>query len=102
MFEPRHVLFLGRQSCPRHRHILTTHDAKARFIETGSSGVLDSKDVTISRAGEDECSVVIDREVGLAMKAALRRQIGESLADDPEIIPLIFYHKSLHFAHGIA
>lgn len=78
------------------------HDAKARFIEVSSSGVLDSNDVTISRAGEDESSVIIDRQVGLAMKAALRRQIGESLPDDPEIIPLKFYHKSLHFAHGMA
>lgn len=64
--------------------------------------MLESKDVIISRAGEDESSVMIDREVGLAMEAALRRQIGESLADDPEIIPLKFYHKSLHFAHGMA
>lgn len=58
--------------------------------------------ITIPRAGEDESSVLIAREVGLAMKAALMRQIGESLTDDPEVVPLKFYHRSLHFAHGMA
>lgn len=92
----------ARQQFVWQSNILTIHDAKAQFIEIDSSGLLDSKYVTISRAGEDDSSVMIDREVGLAMKAALKRQISESLPDDPEIIPLKFYHKSLHFAHGMA
>lgn len=81
--------------------MVTIHDAKARFVTIDSLGVLVSKEIIISRAGEDESSVLIDREVGLAMKAALVRQIGTSLTDDPEAIPLRFYHKSLHFSHGM-
>lgn len=92
----------SRQQLLWHRRIVTMHDAKALFVVVGRFGVLDSKEITISRAGEDESSVLIAREVGLAMKAALMRQIGESLTDDPEVIPLKFYHRSLHFAHGMA
>lgn len=82
--------------------MVTIHDAKARFVTADSVGVLVSKEIIISRAGEDESFVLIDREVGLAMKAALVRQIGISFTDDPEAIPLKFYHKSLHFSHGMA
>lgn len=82
------------------RHIATIHNAKAQFVTIDSFGGLVSKGVTIYRAGEDEAFVLIDQEVGLAMKAALVRQIGISLTKNPEAIPLKFYHKSLHFAHG--
>lgn len=83
-----------------HRHIVTVHNAMARFVTIDRFGVLFSKEVIISRAGEDESFVLIDREVGLEMRAALMQKIGVSPADDPEAIPLKFYHRSLHFAHG--
>lgn len=85
-----------------HRYVVTIHDAKAQFVTIDNFGVLVSKEVTISRAGEDESSVLIDRDVGLAMQAALLQKIGTSPTDDPEAIPLIFYHKYLYFAHGMA
>lgn len=82
--------------------MVTIHDAKARFVTINSLGVLASKEIIISRASEDDSFVLIDREVGLAMKAALMRQISTLVTDDPEAIPLRFFHKSLHFAHGMA
>lgn len=85
----------------QHRHIVAIHDAKARFVKVDRFGVLLSEEVIISRGGEDESSVLIDRGVGLEMKSALMQKIDISLADDPEAIPLKFYHRSLHFAHGI-
>lgn len=81
---------------------MSLHEAKARFVTIDRFGVLSSKEISISRAGDDESSLLIDQEVGLAMQAALMWKIGKSLTDDPEAIPLKFYHKSLHFAHGMA
>lgn len=81
--------------------MVTVHNAKARFVTIDSLGELVSKEITIVRAGEDESSVLIDREIGRAMKAALMRQIGTSFTDDPEAAPLRFYHESLHFSHGM-
>lgn len=76
------------------------HEAKARFVTINRFGVLVSEEVSISRAGDDESSLLIDQEVGLAMQAVLMRKIGNSITDDP--IPLKFYHKFLYFAHGMA
>lgn len=89
-----------RRKAAWHRHIVTIHDTKAQFVTLDDFGALVSQDVTISRAGRHSSFVTLDREVGLAMKAALMRQIGTSLLSDPDAIPLKFYHKSLHFAHG--
>lgn len=90
-----------RQQPVWRRHLVTIHDAKGQFVTIDDSGALVSKEVIISRGGEDESFVQLDREVGLAMKSAIVRQIGASLTSDPEAIPLKFYHTSLHFAHGM-
>lgn len=84
------------------RHLITIHDAKSKFVTIDNFGTLVTKEVLISRGGEDESFVIVEREVGLAMKSAILRQIGVSLTSDPEAIPLKFYHKSLHFAHGMS
>lgn len=82
------------------RHIVTIHEAKAEFITIDKFGSLVSKEVIISRATENDSSVMMGKEVGHAMRSAIVQQIGVSLANDPEAVPLKFYHKSLHFAHG--
>lgn len=84
------------------RHLMTIHDAKGKFVTIDNFGALVSKEVTISRGGEDESSVMVERQVGLAMKSAIVRQIGASLLRDPEAVPVKFYHKSLYFAHGMS
>lgn len=84
------------------RNLVTFHDAKGKFVTIDHFGALVSKDITISRGSEDESFVMMDREVGLAMRSAIMRQIGVSLISDPEAIPLRFYHTSLHFAHGMS
>lgn len=83
------------------RNLVTFHDAKGKFVTIDHFGALVSKDITISRGSEDESFVMMDREVGLAMRSAIMRQIGVSLISDPEAIPLRFYHTSLHFAHEL-
>ncbi|KAJ0109665.1 hypothetical protein J7T55_014227 [Diaporthe amygdali] len=83
------------------RHFGTFYEAKARLVTIDNFGVLGNREVIISRAGENDSSVVIDREVGFAMKSAIVRQFGVSLTRDLEAIPLKFYHKSLHFTHEL-
>lgn len=80
---------------------MTIHNAKGKFVTIDHCGALISKEVTISRGGEDKSFVMVEREVGLAMRSAIARQIGASLTSDPETIPVKFYHKSLCFAHGM-
>lgn len=84
------------------RNLITIHNAKGKFVTIDDFGALVSKEVTISRGGEDESFVMVEREVGLAIESAIVRQIGVSLTKDPEAIPVKFYHKSLHFAHGMS
>lgn len=84
------------------RHLMTIHNAKGNFVTIDNFGALASKEVSISRGGKDESFVMVEREVGLAMKSAIMRQIGVSLISNPETIPVKFYHESLHFAHGMS
>lgn len=64
-----------RQQPVWRRHLVTIHDTKSQFVTIDNSGELISTGVTISRGGEDESSVQLDREVGFAMKSAIMRQI---------------------------
>lgn len=89
------------QQLLRRRHLMTIHNAKGNLVTIDNLGALVSQEVIISRGGEDESFVMVEREVGLAMKTAIVRQIGVSVISDPEAFPLKFYHGSLHFAHGM-
>lgn len=84
------------------RHLITIHNAKGEFVTIDDVGALVSKEVTISWGGEDESFVIVEREVGLAMRSAIARQLGASLTSDPEAVPVKFHHKSLYFAHGMS
>ncbi|KAG8161877.1 hypothetical protein KVR01_008864 [Diaporthe batatas] len=75
------------------------HNTKGNLVTIDNLGATVSQEVIISRGGEDESFVMAEREVGLAMKSSIVRQLGVSLTSDPEAIPLKFHHKSLHFAH---
>ena len=48
-----------------------------------------------------EAYIIVEREVGFAIKASIIQQTGPSLSPDPEKLPLNYYHKTRHFAHSM-
>lgn len=76
------------------------HDAKAKFISFDTKGSLITQILDIFIGEPHQTYIIFRKEIGLAMESAITKQTGARPTSDPEKIPLMFYHDTLHFAHS--
>ncbi|KPM41956.1 hypothetical protein AK830_g4605 [Neonectria ditissima] len=87
---------------PLLRHRRTFHDGKATFVTSNAKGSLQTRKLDIFIGDPHEAYVIVDTVVGFAMRSAIAKQTGLSLAEDADKVPLAFYHDGRHFAHDAA
>jgi hypothetical protein len=97
-FNSLRSLFL--QERRQFQNLGASHDAKANFITFDTRGSLITENIDTFIGEPHQAYIIFDKDVGFAMKSGISKQIGTCLASDPEKIPVIFFHETLHFAHG--
>jgi hypothetical protein len=76
------------------------HSATGRFITIGSQGTPVTREIEIWLGDPGNSYVMFDPEIGRMFMAGTTLQGGCSLAQDPDLYPLTFYHDTRHFSHG--
>lgn len=77
------------------------HDMRkvASLAMIDKKGLVVSREIEVTMEEPGDASVMLDKSEGFSIKRAIDEQIGLSLTADPEMVPLVFYHNSRHFAH---
>ncbi|KAL2670645.1 hypothetical protein Neosp_014433 [[Neocosmospora] mangrovei] len=75
------------------------HERKADLVTLGANGSLETRKLDVITGDPHEAYVIVDRNVGFAMRSAIVKQTESSLTTNAEKIPLVFHHHSRHFAH---
>lgn len=76
------------------------HDGKADFITIESNGSLPTRQLHILIGDPRDAYIILDKDVGFAMRSSIVKQTGLCLVSDPEKVTLAFFHDSRHFAHN--
>ncbi|RSM09761.1 hypothetical protein CDV31_007501 [Fusarium ambrosium] len=77
------------------------HERKADFVTLDANESLETRKLHVITGDPHEAYVIVDQDVGFAMRSAIVKQTRSSLASDAEKIPLAFHHESRHFAHDL-
>ncbi|EEU41928.1 uncharacterized protein NECHADRAFT_86004 [Fusarium vanettenii 77-13-4] len=78
------------------------HERKADLVTLDANGSLETRKLDVITGDPHEAYVIVDRNVGFAMRSAIMKQTESSLATNAERVPLVFHHHSRHFAHHTA
>lgn len=75
------------------------HERKADLVTLDTNGSLETRKLDVITGDPHEAYIIVDRNVGFAMRSAIIKQTELSLATNAEKVPLVFHHHSRHFAH---
>ncbi|RSL48128.1 hypothetical protein CEP51_015676 [Fusarium floridanum] len=77
------------------------HERSADLVTLNTNGSLETRKLNVITGDPHEAYVIVDQDVGFALRSAIVKQARSSLASDAEKVPLAFHHESQHFAHDI-
>ncbi|RSL73917.1 hypothetical protein CEP54_000142 [Fusarium duplospermum] len=75
------------------------HERKADFVTLNANGSLETRKLDVITGDPNEAYVMVDRDIGFAVRSAIAKHTEFPLAPDAEKVPLIFHHQSRHFVY---
>lgn len=77
------------------------YPAKAQFVAINEEGTPTSSETEIRIGDEHQAFIYINPSLGDKIKYAVMQQTGVGNTQNLKKLPMVFYHESRHFAHGL-